>query len=280
MSEIEDPAGSGQSAALTQMILTAIAGTQKFTTLERGQMNQLLQEQARAKSGLVTSRTPGKTGGFQGADYLIYGTITTLSASKQSDFGATLGLALGASMVGARGPTTNCYGGKVTLSIDIRITDGATGQIRYVKRIDEMQKAGTLCGEGVPQVNATALLRTAADKIASGLVTSVYPMMVAAAQGDGTIIINYGEGTVKMGDQLSVFKPGMDVVDPATGARLGSTEEVMGIVQVTDVQTSFSKANPVAGLSTPPEPKWILRPTTDADRQRFQPSRRRRSSGE
>lgn len=263
VAKIDDNAGSGQAETLTQMMLTAIAATQKFRVMERGQAGVLLQEQQRAKSGLVTSRNGGKVGGFQGADYLIYGTITTLSVTKKSNIGATLGMGLLSG--GSSSQPQNCYGGEVTLSLDIRITDGETGQIRYVKRIDEKKKAGTICGEGVPQVNATELFRSAADNVAAGLVTTVYPMKVANAQPDGTLMLNYGEGTLKVGDMVTIFRPGEAVIDPDTGRSLGSSEQRMGIAQITDVQSSFSKAKGVAGFDYPAQTLDIARLSTSDD---------------
>jgi curli biogenesis system outer membrane secretion channel CsgG len=263
VAKIDDNAGSGQAETLTQMMLTAIAATQKFRVMERGQTGVLLQEQQRAKSGLVTSRNGGKVGGFEGVDYLIYGTITTLSVTKKSNIGATLGMGLLSG--GSGNQPQNCYGGEVTLSLDIRITDGETGQIRYVKRIDEKKKAGTICGEGVPQVNATELFRSAADNVAAGLVTTVYPMKVANAQADGTLMLNYGEGTLKVGDMVTIFRPGESVIDPDTGRSLGSSEQRMGIAQITDVQSSFSKAKGVAGFDYPAQTLDIARLSTSDD---------------
>jgi len=263
IAQIDDNAGSGLSKTLTQMMLTAIAATQKFRVIERGQLDSLVQEQQRAKSGIVTSRNGGKVGGFQGADFLIYGTITSLSVTKKADFGATLGLAL---LSGDKQKEpNNCYGGEVTLSLDIRITDGESGQIRYVKRIDEKKKAGTICGDGVPQTNAAELFRSASDKVATGLVTSVYPMKVANAQSDGTLMLNYGEGTVKSGDFVAIFRPGETVIDPDTGKSLGSSEQRIGIAQITDVQSSFSKARSVAGFESVAQARDIARIATDDD---------------
>jgi curli biogenesis system outer membrane secretion channel CsgG len=263
VAQIDDNAGSGQSKTLTQMILTAIAATQKFRVMERDQLNVMVQEQQRAKSGLVTSRNGGAVGGFEGADYLIYGTITTLSVTKKSDIGASLGMAI---LAGNNSQTpTDCYSGEVTLSLDIRITDSQTGQIRYVKRIDEKKKAGTICGEGVPQVNATELLRSAADKVAAGLVTSVYPIRVANVQPDGTLMLNYGEGTVALNNYVAIFRPGETVIDPDTGRVLGSSEQRIGLAQITDVQTNFSKARPLAGFETPAQQRDIVRLATDDD---------------
>ena len=265
VAQIDDNAGSGQSKTLTQMMLTAIAASQKFRVLERGQLDVLAQEQNRGRSGQTTTRNRGATGGFQGADYLIYGTITSLSVTKKSNMGASLGLALLSGAAGQNSTPQNCYSGEVTLSLDVRITDGSSGQIRYVKRIDEKKKAGTICGEGVPQVNATELLRSAADKIAAGLVTTVYPIKVANAQPDGTLMVNYGEGTLKVGDYVTVFRPGEAVVDPDTGRAMGSSEERLGIAEITDVQASFSKARSAMGFATPAQTRDIVRITTSDD---------------
>jgi hypothetical protein len=264
--KIDDNAGSGQSKTLTQMMLTALASTQKFRVMEREQLDVLMQEQQRAKAGQVKSRNGGQMGGFEGADYLVYGTITTLSATKKSNFGATLGMSM---LSGDNAQPTNCYSGEVTLSLDIRIAEAATGQIKYVQRIDETKKAGTICGEGVPQTNATELFRSAADRVASGLVTTVYPIKVAAVQGDGSMTLNYGTGTMEISDYVTVFRPGEAVVDPDTGKSLGSSEEIVGIAQVTDVQTSFSKARPVAGFEFAAAARDIVRPSTQDDFGRY-----------
>lgn len=268
--KIDDNAGSGQSNTLTQMMLTALASTQKFRVMEREQLDVLMQEQQRAKAGQVKSRNGGEMGGFEGADYLVYGTITTLSASKKSNFGATLGMSM---LTGQGSQPANCYSGEVTLSLDIRITEAATGQIKYVQRIDETKKAGTICGEGVPQTNATELFRSAADQVASGLVTTVYPIKVAAVQGDGSMTLNYGMGTLEVNDFVTVFRPGEAVIDPDTGKSLGSSEEFVGIAQVTDVQTSFSKARPIAGFDFPAAARDIVRASTQDDFARYPKSK-------
>jgi curli biogenesis system outer membrane secretion channel CsgG len=274
VAQIDDNAGSGQANTLTQMIMTATAATQKFRVMERQQLDVLVQEQQRAKGGLVTSRNGGAVGGFQGADYLIYGTITSLSVTKRADFGAALGMAL---LAGDKNTQPqNCYAGEVTLSLDVRIADGETGQIKYVKRIDEKKKAGTVCGEGVPQVNATELFRSAADKVATGLVTSVYPIKVANAQVDGTVMLNYGEGTVKLGDYLTIFRAGEAVIDPDTGRTIGSSEQRVGIVQITDVQSGFSKARPVAGFEGAAQTRDIARLATNDDLGAYPKARLRR----
>ena len=79
INDIQDLARTGQSAELRQMIETTIVNTGKFRIMERGDQGTsvLLKEQQGAKAGLYTSNTPGKVGGFEGVDFMVYGTITT-----------------------------------------------------------------------------------------------------------------------------------------------------------------------------------------------------------
>lgn len=256
--QMDDLAHSGQAETFSAMVETAIESTGKFRVIERQHLGKLLGEQARAKSGLVTSNTPGKMGGFEGADYLIYGTITTISASRRQDLGASL---MAGFLSGNRGSTPNCANTTATLGIDIKITDADSGEVKYVTRIDESQKSSASCA-GDAQIDSASLLRSAADRVATGLVTTIYPIQVAAVQGDGTLVLNYGQGAVQQGATMAVFSKGAEIRDPATGEVIGSNEVKLGFVRVTEVNNRISMATPVAPFAAAPPVGSIVRPAT------------------
>jgi hypothetical protein len=57
----------------------------------------------------------------------------------------------------------------------------------------------------------------------------------------GKAYINQGSANgVKVGDKFNVYDPGEALVDPDTGAKLGSTEKQIGTATVTEVQEKFS----------------------------------------
>ena len=253
------------------MIETAITSSGKFRVIERERVGKLVGEQARAKAGLVTSRTPGKIGGFAGADFLVYGSITNISTTKKSDFGANI---LGAMMSGSNGARPSCTNAVATVSVDIKITDADTGEVRYVNRIDQTLKSAAVC-DGNAQVNTGLLLRGAADKIAAGLVTTVYPIQIAAVQPDGVIVLNYGEGTLQANTVLGVFLKGEAIVDPANGEVIGNNETRLGLIRVTDVTGRFSKAVTASSFGTPPPVGAIVRVATPSDLQAFSGKKRR-----
>ena len=270
--QMDDLTSSGQAEAFPAMIETAISASGKFRVMERSRMNKLLAEQGKAKGGLVTTNRPGRVGGFEGVDYLVYGTITGLSMQQKADIGA----ALMSGMLGGNSSSSNCRSGEVTLSADIKITDADTGEVRYVTRVNQKQKAGTACGGSDAQIDATGLLRTAADNIATGLVTAIYPIQIAAVQTDGVIVLNYGQGALVVGAYLTIFQSGEKVVDPATGEVIGSNEFELGVVQVTDVLARLSKATPVGAFASAPTVGAIARPASaDEVKRAKKPAKRR-----
>ena len=270
--QMEDLTNSGQAQTLSTMIETAISATSKFRVMERSRMGTLVGEQGRAKAGLITSDTPGRVGGFEGADFLIYGTITTLSFVAKSD----LGTSLAAGLFAQQGTTVpSCNVTVATLGIDVKITDARTGEVRYVSRIDQTQKSAARCG-GAGEIDSSALLRAAADNIAGKLVTAIYPIQVAAVQGDGTVVLNYGEGTVTVGSVLAVYSKGEAIKDPATGEVLSYNEEKLGFLRVTEVNGRVSRAMPASAFATPLAVGSIVRPATQADVNALnKPSKRR-----
>lgn len=268
--QMDDLAKSGQADVFSQMIETAIAGTSKFRVIERSHLKVLQGEQARARSGVVTTNHPGRVGGFEGADYLIYGTITSVSVQKKNNVGMSM---LGG-LVNGNNAAPNCSNAIVTVSIDIKITDADSGEVKYVTRIDETQRGAAACN-AESTIDSSLLFRTAADKIATALVTTIFPIQIAAVQADGTIVLNYGEGAVPRGGTMGVFSKGQAIIDPATGEKIGDDEQILGLIQVTDVTPRFSKAVAIAGFTAAPPVGSIVRVATPNDINRFKPQKKK-----
>lgn len=242
--EIEDLTDGNNSDRLQTMIESAIAETGKFRVMERQRMKALMGEQVRAKGGMVTTNQPGKIGGFEGADFLIYGTITSVSARSASDIGSNLVSGL----LGNK--NANCTNRFATLALDVKITDADSGEIRYVKRLNETVKSATSCS-GSASVDVPQLLRSAANKVATGLVTTLYPIQIASVQGDGSFILNYGEGAVEPGAIMAVYSKGESIRDPSTGEVIGNNETRLGYVRISEVMGRLSKATAASVFAQP-----------------------------
>lgn len=271
IAEMQDLTGGTNSDNFVAMIETAIISSGKFRIIERARLRTLLEEQGRANSGTVTTNRPGQRGGFEGVDYLIYGTISSISATNRSDFGGNLLRGL----TGGNSSQPDCYKTRVRMEADIRITDTATGEVRYATRISQEQDSATVCGGG-SQIDSSTLLRSSADQIATGLVTTIFPIQVAAVQGDGSVILNYGEGAVQRGDYLMVFGEATEIPDPSGLGVIKIDGEQQGAIQITDVQSSFSRAVQVTQFTVPLAVGTIARPVEESTVKELQRSQRRR----
>ena len=271
IAEMKDLTKTGQAETFSTMIETALISSGKFRIIERARLAVLLKEQGLARGGVTTTNRPGRTGGFEGVDYLVYGSITQISAVKKSNFGANL---LGSLTGGNRRNPNSCFNTKVRMEADIRITNTETGQVEYASRISEEQESAAVCGGGT-QIDSGALLRAAADKISTGLSTALYPIQVAAVQGDGTFILNYGQGAVQNGDYLMLYGEPTVIPDPSGTGTITIDGDKFGAIQVTDVQNAFSRAQAVDSFAVMPPVGTVARPVSAKD-VRGKKKRRRR----
>jgi curli biogenesis system outer membrane secretion channel CsgG len=273
INDIQDMANTGQSDVLRQMIETTIVNTGKFRIMERGDQGTavLLKEQQGAKAGLYTSNTPGKVGGFEGVDFMVYGTITTGAATTQHDTGASMGMAVGGGFAdrlgvpglgGAMRANSNCNSSSASLQVDIRITDGKTGEERYAKHVTKTEQGQTVCGGRQQQVDVSGLLRAAAQSVSMGLVTIMYPVKVVDVDADSQVVLNYGEGLLAAGDVFAVFQEGKEIRDPDTGAVLGNSEKLLGLVKITEVMPKMSKATMMTAFPVAPPVGSVARAAT------------------
>lgn len=272
IAQMEDLSGGGNADNFVAMIETAVISSGKFRIIERARLATLMEEQGLSLSGTTTTNAPGQIGGFEGVDYLIYGTISSISATNRSDFGGSL---LRGMLGGRNQPTQDCYKTRVRMEADIRITDTETGEVRYATRISEEQDSATVCGGG-SQIDSSALLRSSADQISTGLVTAIFPIQVAAVQSDGTVILNFGQGAVQRGDYLMIYGEATEIPDPSGTGTIKIDGEQQGAIQVTEVQSAFSRAVQVSSFSVPLGVGAIARPVDRDTVKALQKAQRRR----
>jgi curli biogenesis system outer membrane secretion channel CsgG len=255
--EMQDLAQTGQAEAFRTMVQSAISSTQKFRIFEDN-TRVLRTRQNRANAGEFTTRTPGRRGGFEGADFLVYGAITSGSATRSTDVGSVAGRLVLNSVLGRGQDRVQCDRVAANLAVDIRVVDGTTGEVRYSGRINRTTQSQASCS-GNAALDMAAVLRGTADAVASKLVTTIFPVQIAAVQGDGSIILNYGEGTLAVGQILNVYGPGERIPDPANGTMMTVDGPQLGRIRVTEVNPRFSRAVAAAPFASPPAIGLIAR---------------------
>lgn len=225
----------------------------KFTVIERDKLALVLKEQGLGQSGAVDPQTAAKVGKILGVRFVLTGAVDKFSIST------TRG---GIGMIG--GSKTDA---KVT--INIRLIDTNTAERVVALSMDgEISKGGGHFGSANLSsseqfgIASDAIQKASKDIVAKMAQTDAITKLNAAqgstggidarvARVDGKqIYLNIGASSgVKVGDKFSIFEAGEPIIDPATGANLGSAEKRTGTCTVTDVQDKFSIAT-LDGAST------------------------------
>lgn len=223
-----------KSANFQVMLETQLTRVGRFQVMERNRVDEVLGEQ-----GLNNEFGDGQTagGGFNvsGVDYLVYGSITKFGQKQKR---MQTGSFSSASLI-------------TEFEADIKLVDASTGEVRKAETASvSLQTAGGVSTGGFTSVNAEAdplsdAQRIAAKKVAGIIATSIFPIEII--RGGATIYLNYGNAILDAGDKLTVFRPGEELIDEATGLNLGSEEEKIGEIEITESTDKFSKAVLLSG---------------------------------
>lgn len=228
------------------MLETAIFKTGKMDLFERSRMDAV-EEQLLAEGGLTDAG--GKVGSLTGVDYLMYGAVTKFGSNTQATSVNTSRFG----RFGRKAGGVNTGKATVEMGVDIRVTDVETGKILIADSVEGSVQAGSAFSVGgVSSAQGSAdpfadVQRVVAAMIAEKIVTYRYPIKIISKQGDGTLIVNYGNIMLKPNDVLVAFALGESFVDPDTGETLGAEETELGSVSVTQADARFSKARVADG---------------------------------
>jgi hypothetical protein len=237
---------------LVAEIEKALLGTRKFEVLTRGeaQLRAILEEQELAASSMSSGNAaPG--GMIEAADYVALPTVRAFRFHRGHTAVPNVSDKWFRQDSGA-------------LEVDVQIVDTASAQVKATFTMSDRFSSGRDIVNGRGGSPGSARFHTMATNIAGQmaekLVDAVFPMLVIGVQGS-TVYVNRGEdGGLRQGEVLSVFRPGIQLVDPYTGEVLGSAETEIGTVRVVRVNPRFTMADVVPDKTTePPSEGDILR---------------------
>lgn len=215
-----------------------------FSVIEREKLGLVLKEQGLAGGGAVDPQTAARIGKILGVKYVVTGAIDKFSINT------TRG---GIGGVGGNLTTADA-------SINLRFVDTTTAErVISIAAAGQVKKGGGFVrGANLSRDAewgiASEAVQKASKAIVEKLLTAEYLDKVSSAAGAGAGIdmrvvkvdgnrayINVGATAgIKVGDKFRIFKRGEEIVDPATGAKLGAEEKQTGTGVVTDVNEKFS----------------------------------------
>ena len=220
----------------------------KFSVVEREKLKLVMQEQGLAAAGAVDPTTAAKVGRILGVKYVITGAI------DKFDIQNTKG-ALGMFGVAA-------YVVQASATINLRFIDATTAERVLSIAADGGVKTGggSLSGAslshdaewGLASETIQKASKAVVEKLMGGDYLARISTSATAGGVEGKIIkvdgtrawINLGTlSGIKLGDRFNVFDAGEALIDPDTGAKLGSDERQTGSGAVVEVQSKFAVIN-------------------------------------
>ncbi len=219
---------------LTDVFIRHLAGSGKFTVLERAKVDKILGEIDMGDTGLADPAYAVKKGKMLGAEYLVIGTV----------FQADLGFDM------REIPYTDQQQirDKGVIRVELRIIETATGKIiRSVigegiavkTRSLEKKVYGARLEKYDPFFDSPFmhdLYDALANDLTTKTVNAFFPFRVILVK-DNLITANRGSNFgINSGDVYNIIRTGEAIYDPDTGKTIGKQEAVVGKATVISVQ--------------------------------------------
>jgi curli biogenesis system outer membrane secretion channel CsgG len=281
---IQPPSDFG--SGLTEMLTTELSKTNRFILLERANLTDVQSEQKQDADPSFDQASAAKPGSLLGAQIIIRGAITEYSYSSSgsstdaainaaNSVSNTIGTITGGAVGGDQTSDntsvnmgfSNC---KASITLDLRIINASTGEI-----IDSVNASGSTknksfnisadvanaqvgttdfnnspLGEAVRQAIDGAVYQICTDQLLNSI---PWEAQIAELDSSGTTVSTVyldsgSDAGVKVGDVLTILKPGRTITSPETRLVIGRTKDTfIGHVHVDSVTNDLATASVVDG---------------------------------
>jgi curli biogenesis system outer membrane secretion channel CsgG len=236
--------------------------TGRFRLVERQALGDILSEQDLAASGRVAAPSGAATGSVLGAQYLVQVVVTDYENDVKSTSKGVGGLLKSAGLPSFGG--VNVESGQGRVGLNFRIIDAVTSEVTYTKQIESIIKEAGLTFGGGTAVDDLGLGGFISDysrtpvgqAVIAGINKGVYDLVkeIGAQVATGSVVktegdqvwLNLGTDSVAVGDRLKVISKGEELIDPDTGISLGSSDTILGEVEIAQVEEKFSIAKNIS----------------------------------
>jgi curli biogenesis system outer membrane secretion channel CsgG len=213
-----EPVKNDRNNSMTDMLKTGIAESNRFTILDRENLNRVMREQKLSASEVADSSSGPQLGRTLVASAILVGTV------EQQDYHDEV-KSFSWQAVTADGKTVthtmNTRNGQAIVKATLQITDVESGQIVKVKRFDGVEKASTSATDATPPgIDGNALLEKAKQNIVHDFVEAITPHQIMVDttffRDDKVPQLDSGVTLVKVGqydDAIKTFSNAIDLCE-------------------------------------------------------------------
>lgn len=276
------------------IVIDAMNRSGRFRLVERTELDSVLGEQDLASSGRVARPSGAATGKILGAEILVQLVITDYEPGTSGKDIGVGGLLKNKVPVLGGVKIKNREG---RIGMNLRLIDAETSEITFSKQIESTIKESGLAFGGAGLVGDLGLggFMSQFSKTPIGLAViagvneAVFEIVgqIGAKPAEGSVIkadpdavyVNLGQDQVSVGERLTAYSRGEELIDPETGISLGGSRTELGDLEIVKVEEKFSIARPLNMSSLPERGDPVVSrkpPPTMEYAQSFDPPRRRR----
>ncbi len=233
---------SDAAVGIADMLVTALVKTKIYDIVEREQLQKILSEQKFGMSGLVDPSTAVQIGKMLGIKKIITGKITQMGVTQSE-------------IIFIRVATAK-------VSIDARIIDVETGIIESAETATGDETLTRISGDNLASLLQKEQLRgvqagvasfdqsvyaTASRKAVDSMVDKIMENIehlgyVIAVEGNVIMIDLTKSHGLEVGTRIQVVRMGKSIIHPITKKVLGAGKETVGNIEVTELESEWSKA--------------------------------------
>lgn len=235
----------GVGDGVSDMLTTALVKSGNYRVIERAEIDRILNEQDFGQSGRVTQQSAAQMGSVLGVEIAVIGSVSEFGYKKGETGGAIRGLGVGVSNQSA------------TVGVDVRMVNTTTGEIVTAENVRKQKSAKGLKlrtnklnfkdRKDFDESLVGKAAREAIEDIVSMIdnnANNIEWQAKVITEKAGVVFINSGDADgLKIGDVLSVYSKGEDLIDPDTGISLGSVDSKIGEIKITDSSIGNGKAS-------------------------------------
>jgi len=241
--------GSGMSEMLTD----ALIKSGQFIVLERQALNAVLAEQNLAASNRAAKVGGAKMGDIKRAQILIQGAVTEYTPTTEA----------GSQSLNIKGFNLGGDSARAHVAVIIRLFDTTTSEVIASERVEGSASRGGMdfgfteskwgfsqSGQKADPIDKAVQITidNAVNYIAQQMASIPWKGKIIKVNEAGEAYINAGAGAnISSGMTLMVFRKGEALIDPDTGMNLGSEDEFVGRLRISEVKPKFSKGKLLDG---------------------------------
>jgi curli biogenesis system outer membrane secretion channel CsgG len=255
--------GMGAAKGVGDLVINKLVDNGTYRVIERGKIDQILQEQNLGESGRVDASTAAKIGKLLGVEAVLVGSITQFNVDSKAS-GFSLGGLFGNSSVK----------NTAIVQLTARLIDTETGEIIATAQGQgsAAAKSGSTSvlgiGGSTANANTDTLLTQAANDAVNQMVTvvaqsesklSAYSGTANNAEGmvaditDGQVTLNKGAAAgFAKGMKVSIERVSKVVKDPATGKVIRTVSSPIGQIELIEVTKDYAVGRVVSGVGFKP----------------------------